>query len=85
MFARGPAQVTETREVERRLLTMVIERTDGSPGVRYGEGNWYQGNEIVEKDGNRLWCVSGQGLDYRSIFWSIPVERAYYHRPRFCP
>jgi hypothetical protein len=81
-FVVGPAQAMEIGEVERGLLAMVMEV--GRQALREfvsEKGTGYQGTAMVDGDGNRLRYERDRGLDYRSIFGTIRIERAYYHRP----
>jgi hypothetical protein len=81
-FVNGRAQVMEIGEVERRLLSMVIEV--GREALRrfvLAKGTGYQGGEIIDGDGNRFSYVRDRGCDYRSVFGTVRIVRAYYHSP----
>jgi hypothetical protein len=81
-FVNGPAQAMEIGEVERYLLAMVMEV--GREALRQfvlAKGTGYQGDEIIDGEGNRFSYVRDRGRDYRSVFGIVRIERAYYHSP----
>jgi hypothetical protein len=80
VFVRGAAQGMEIGEVERRLVSLVMEvgRAALKEFVAV-KGTGYAGKEIVDAQGNRCPDVRDRSCAYRSIFGTIPIRRAYYH------
>jgi len=78
-FVRGPGQSMEISEVERSLLSMLM-RVGRQALISYldGKGAGYQGEEIVNAQGERLPYVRDRKCAYRSVFGSIEINRAYY-------
>ena len=79
-FVRGSAQEMEIGEVERHLLSLVIEvgRVALEEFVAV-KGSGYAGKEIADRQGNRCPYVRERSCIYRSIFGAIGIQRAYYH------
>mgnify|MGYP001829259790 FL=1 len=84
-FVQGGGQRLEIAEVERRLLSMVMEvgRAALEEFVAV-KGTGYAGREIVDAQGNRCPYVRDRSCAYRSIFGTIRVRRAYYHATGSC-
>jgi hypothetical protein len=79
-FVRGEAQGMEIGEVERRLLSLVMEVGRAALEEFVAEkGTGYQGKEIMDAQGNRFPYVRDKSCAYRSIFGAIRIQRAYYH------
>jgi len=79
-FVRGSAQEMEIGEVERRLLSMVMEVGRAALGKFVAtKGPGYVGKETTDAQGNRCPYVRDRTCVYRSIFGTIPIRRAYYH------
>jgi hypothetical protein len=78
-FVGGEAQEMEIGEVERCVLSMVMQvgRTALEKFVA-GMGTGYAGKEIIDAQGNRCPYVRDRSCAYRSIFGTIPIPRAYY-------
>ena len=81
-FVRGEAQSMEIGEVERRLLSLVMEvgRAALEEFVAV-KGTGYQGKQIIDAQGNRRPYVRDRSCSYRSIFGPVTIGRAYYHTP----
>ncbi len=79
-FVRREAQEMEIGEVERRLISLVMEfgRAALQEFVAV-KGTGYAGKEVVDAQGNRCPYVRDRSCTYRSIFGTIPIRRAYYH------
>jgi len=79
-FVRHEAQGMEIGEVERHLLSLVmaVGRAALEEFVSV-KGSGYSGKEIVDGQGNRYPYVRDRTCDYRSIFGSISIARAYHH------
>ena len=79
-FVRGAAQDLEIAEVERRLLSMVMEIGRASLEEYVAEkGSGYSGPELVDDQGGRYAYLRDRNRTYRSIFGAISIGRAYYH------
>jgi hypothetical protein len=79
-FVRGSAQEMEIGEVERRLLSMVMEVGRAALAKFVAtKGPGYVGKETTDAQGNRCPYVRDRTCVYRSIFGTIPIRRAYYH------
>lgn len=78
-FVRGSAQEMEIGDVERRLLSMVMEvgRAALAEFVA-AKGTGYVGKEAADAQGHRCPYVRDRPCAYRSIFGAIPIPRAYY-------
>ena len=79
-FVQGAGQQLEIAEVERRLLSMVMEI--GRAGLEEYvavKGTGYSGRELVDDQGRRYAYVRDRNRTYRSIFGSVSIGRAYYH------
>lgn len=79
-FVRREAQGMEIGEVERQLISLVMEvgRAALQEFVAV-KGTGYAGKEVVDAQGNRCPYVRDRSCTYRSIFGTIPIRRAYYH------
>ena len=78
-FVRGSAQEMEIGEVERRLLSMVMEVGRAALAEFVAtKGPGYAGKETVDAQGHRCPYVRERSCAYRSIFGTIPIRRAYY-------
>lgn len=79
-FVRREAQSMEIGEVERRLLSLVmaVGRAALEEFVSV-KGTGYAGKETIDAQGNRYPYVRDRSCAYRSIFGTIPIQRAYYH------
>jgi hypothetical protein len=78
-FVRGEAQGLEIGDVERRLISMVMDV--GRAGLEEFvavKGTGYAGREFVESQGRRYSYVRDRMRDYRSVFGTISIRRAYY-------
>jgi hypothetical protein len=81
-FVRGPAQQMEIGDVERRLLSMVMEVGRAALAEFVAtKGPGYAGKEIVDSQGHRYPYVRERCCAYLSIFGAIPIRRAYYQAP----
>jgi len=79
-FVRGSAQEMEIGEVERRLLSLVMEVGRAALAEFVAtKGPGYVGKETADTQGNRCPYVRERVCVYRSIFGTIPIRRAYYH------
>jgi len=79
-FVRGTGQRMEIGEVERHLLSLVMEVGRAVLEEFVAEkGSGYVGKEIVNAQGNRCPYVCDRSCAYRSIFGTISIQRAYYH------
>lgn len=80
-FVLGPGQSKEIGEVERGLLRMVMHvGREALIAYLQEKGTGYQGSEVVSRTGERFPYVRDRKREYRSLFGSIEVKRAYYHR-----
>jgi hypothetical protein len=78
-FVRGSAQEMEIGDVERRLLSMVMEVGRAALAEFVAtKGTGYIGKETVDGQGHRCPYVRDRDCAYRSIFGAIPISRAYY-------
>jgi hypothetical protein len=78
-FVRGAAQQLEIAEVERRLLSLVMQI--GRAGLQEyvaAKGTGYSGREFVDDQGARYTYVRDRNRTYRSIFGPVAIPRAYY-------
>lgn len=81
-FVRREAQGMEIGEVERRLLSLVMEVGRAALEEFVAEkGTGYQGKEIMDAQGNRCPYVRDRSCSYRSIFGMVTIGRAYYYTP----
>jgi hypothetical protein len=79
-FVRGAGQEMEIGEVERRVLSMVMEvGREALMEFVAAKGTGYEGVEILNENGSQLPYVRDRGCAYRSIFGAIRINRAYYH------
>jgi hypothetical protein len=78
-FVRGPGQGMEISEVERSLLSMLM-RVARQALMSYldEKGSGYQGEEIVNAQGETLPYVRDRKCAYQSVFGPIEINRAYY-------
>jgi hypothetical protein len=78
-FVRGPGQNMEISEVERSLLSMLM-RVGRQALITYldEKGSGYQGEEIINAQGETLPYVRNRKCVYRSVFGPIEINRAYY-------
>ena len=78
-FVRGSAQEMEIGDVERRLLSMVMDvgRAALAEFVA-NKGTGYVGKETWDAQGHRCPYVRDRPCAYRSIFGAVPISRAYY-------
>jgi hypothetical protein len=78
-FVRGAGQEMEIGEVERRVLSMVME-VGRKALIEFLEakGSGYQGRELVNAQGARLSYVRDRSCAYRSVFGRIVIKRSYY-------
>lgn len=78
-FVRGAGQEMEIGEVERRVLSMVMEvGREALMEFLEAKGSGYQGREHVNSQGARLSYVRERSCAYRSVFGKIIIKRAYY-------
>jgi hypothetical protein len=81
-FVQGKAQEMEIAEVERRLLSMVMEIGRASLEEYVAvKGTGYSGPELADDQGAIYSFVRDRSRSYRSIFGPVSIRRAYYHRP----
>jgi hypothetical protein len=81
-FVRREAQGMEIGEVERHLLSLVMEVGRAALEEFLAEkGTGYQGKEIMDAQGNRCPYVRDRSCSYRSIFGTVTIGRAYYYTP----
>jgi hypothetical protein len=81
-FVRREAQGMEIGEVERHLLSLVMEVGRAALEEFVAEkGTGYQGKEIMDAQGNRCPYVRDRTCSYRSIFGTVTIGRAYYYTP----
>lgn len=81
-FVHGAAQTMEIGEVERSLLSMVMEA--GKAALEEfvkTKGTGYEGAAVVDVEGRSLPYVGARVRTYRSIFGAVPIRRAYYQTP----
>jgi hypothetical protein len=79
-FVRGSAQEMEIGDVERCLLSMVMEVGRAALAEFVAtKGTGYIGKETLDVQGNRCPYVRDRSCTYRSIFGAIHIRRAYYH------
>lgn len=81
-FVRGEAQGMEMGEVERRLVSLVMEvgRAALEEFVAV-KGSGYQGEQLTDAQGNRRRYVRDRSRSYRSIFGTLTIGRAYWYTP----
>lgn len=78
-FVRGSAQAMEIGDVERRLLSMVMQVGRAALAeFLAAKGTGYVGKETLDAQGRRCPYVRERNCVYRSIFGAIPIPRAYY-------
>jgi hypothetical protein len=78
-FVRGAGQEMEIGEVERRVLSMVMEvGREALVEFVTAKGNGYSGQEVVDSEGSRLPYVRDRERTYWSVFGTIKIRRAYY-------
>lgn len=78
-FVRGSAREMEIGDVERGLLSMVMEVGRAALAEFVAtKGPGYAGKETVDAQGHRCPYVRDRSCAYRSIFGTIPIRRAYY-------
>jgi hypothetical protein len=81
-FVRHEAQELEIGEVERHLLSLVMEVGKAALEEFVAEqGTGYQGKEILDAQGNQCRYVRDRSCLYRSIFGTISIGRACYYTP----
>jgi hypothetical protein len=75
-FVRGPGQSMEISEVERSLLAMLM-RVGRQALVSYldEKGTGYQGQEILNAQGETLPYVRDRKCAYRSVFGPIIIRK----------
>lgn len=81
-FVGGEARELEIVEVERHLLSLVMEVGKAALEefvARKGTG--YRGKEIKDAEGNQSRYVRDRSCLYRSIFGMISIDRACYYTP----
>jgi hypothetical protein len=78
-FVRGLGQAMEIGEVERRLLSMVMD-VGREALIEFVEarGSGYEGREVLNAQGVCLAYVRNRSCMYRSVFGKITINRAYY-------
>ena len=78
-FVRGAGQEMEIGEVERKVLSMVMEvGREALIDFVTAKGTGYSGQEVVDSEGSRLPYVRDRERAYRSVFGTIKIKRAYY-------
>lgn len=78
-FVRGAGQEMEIGEVERRVLSMVMEvGREALVEFVTAKGTGYSGQEVVDSEGSRLPYVRDRERTYWSVFGTIKIRRAYY-------
>jgi hypothetical protein len=81
-FVRHEAQELQIGEVERHLLSLVMEVGKAALEEFVTEkGTGYQGKEIMDAQGNQCRYVRDRTCLYRSIFGAISIGRACYYTP----
>jgi hypothetical protein len=80
-FVRGPGQGKEIGEVERGLLAILMKVGKQALLTYLDEkGSGYQGQEIINDQGEVLPYVRKRKCAYRSIFGAIDISRSYYQK-----
>ena len=81
-FVRHEAQELEICEVERQLLSLVMEVGKAALEEFVAEkGTGYLGKEMIDAEGGRRPYVRNRSCFYRSIFGTISIGRACYYTP----
>ena len=78
-FVHGVGRQLEIAEVERHLLSLVMEV--GRAGLQEyvaAKGTGYAGREFVDDQGAQYAYVRDRNRTYRSIFGPVVIPRAYY-------